>query len=202
MGLVPTSVEAQLDTTRIISKRLDMVDVVQLGTGVDVIGGQNCHINPKLYIQYGSSHSFINVQGGMKLSFANLITSGDKDRLLSVSMPLYVAINFGALRWRFNQLYVGAEADYTIPLYARYSNPKQNITYSNVKALQSYPSVGGRIGLRISHCDMMFICMYDIRPAYNQKYIFESDAYDYYSLKTSIFERITFGISMSYIFPL
>lgn len=43
---------------------------------------------------------------------------------------------------------------------------------------------------------------YDLSPAINQKYIFETAKFDYDYLKSNLYERYRIGLSVSYLIPI
>lgn len=57
-----------------------------------------------------------------------------------------------------------------------------------------------KLGVRIQQCDVSLYYEYDMKPSFNQKYVFETADYDYDLLRPALFERMRFGIRFLYHF--
>ena len=62
--------------------------------------------------------------------------------------------------------------------------------------------MSAKLGVRLSRMDINIHYCYDLSPAINQKYIFETAKFDYDYVKANLYERYRIGLSISYLIPI
>ena len=137
----------------------------------------------------------------MKYLFWNLWGKGGKEHISLQQLPLFISANVNLLRWHTGSAFVGGEVSGCLPVSVTHYSSATNSSVKDKEVGRTYVSLAARAGIRFSRWDICLHYAYDLAPAMNQKYVFESAAYDYESLHGSIFERQRFGLSVSYILP-
>ena len=105
-----------------------------------------------------------------------------------------------AVRWKQKRLYVGLEFAYNIALGSRYIVVKQHSEADERSIARNHFACQCKLGLRDKEWDFSVFYEYDLSPAIDQQYVYESSAYDYFLLYDSIFERCRIGVSATYSF--
>lgn len=185
-----SSAQSKLEREKILDRRLDKIEYYHVGIGTDAAINRNYQLCPKVFIGIGSNRNLFNADAGLKLSLSNVFETGDGEYIRHSSIPVYIAGSINAVRWKQKSLYAGAELSCHIALG---SNKAASIA-NNHFACQ------GKFGFRNTDWDFSVYYEYDLSPAIDQKYIYESPAYDYFKVYNSIFERWRIGVSASYYF--
>jgi len=196
------SAQTMQDTCRVIKNRLRYVDFINVNVGGEVAANINYEISPKVALGIGSFRNVVNGDVGLKIKFCNPLLINKNVGISYISLPIFISANINIYKWKFNSLFVGGEIDYNISLTSILKNRLSNETIVDKYLIQNHFSAAGKLGCKLNNILLYLFYEYDIEPAYNQKYIFESANYDYYVLKKSIFERWRFGVNLSYMFNL
>lgn len=182
--------QSKFERDRILDRRLDKIEFYHFGVGMDAAMNRNYQICPKLFIGIGSNRNLFNADAGLKLSLSNVFGTRNGECIRHYSMPIFIAGSINAVRWKQKSLYMGAEMDCNVALGS-------DRTPSIAK---NHFSCQGKLGFRNKEWDFYVYYEYDLSPAIDQKYVYESPAYDYFKVHDSIFERWRIGISASYNF--
>ena len=194
-----SSARTQIDRNRILDERLNRIDFYHIGVGVDVAAKQNYMLAPKVYAGIGSNRNLINADFGIKVALSNPFGYAGKEHIRCCAIPLFVSGSLNAVRWRQNSAYVGAEISYSLPVSSSHFGGGISGTARHTLASAHF-SWQGKVGIKCRCWDFSVFYENDLSPAINQKYVYESPSFDYFTLRESIFERWRLGISISYSF--
>lgn len=187
-----------MDRDKILDKRLDKIYFYHFGIGMEVATKQNYMIAPKAYLGIGSNRNLINVDLGMKWTCSNPFSLGRSEYIQTYSVPIYLSGSINAIRWEQNAIYVGGEIAYNFAIGSDYHTTKLLMEDNTSSVANSHASWQGKLGCRYKSWDFSVFCENDLSPAVNQKYIYETDFYDYDELRELIFERCRFGLGIAY----
>ena len=202
MPLLPVAAQTPQEKTALRTQRFSKIDFYHVGAGVDLGVNENLMVAPKIYVGVGSYRKVLCADVGMKLLRLNPTGPADKERVSMWQLPVFVTVSANVLRWQQNAIYFGGELDYHLKLGAGHHLAEGDVTVSDDKLACNHASAGLRLGLRLNRWDVSLFCERDLAPAIDQKRIYESPDYDYDALHDAIFERLRFGVTLSYLFPL
>ena len=200
-AFLPAVAQTPQEKDALRQKRFSKIEYYHVGAGIEAGFNKNLLVGPKVYAGIGSYRNLLCVDAGLKLLWLNPAGSADKERVSMWQLPVFAAVSANLLRWQKNALYVGGELDYHLILSATHHLPVNNATVSDKDLGSKYASASLRLGLRMDRWDVSLFCERDLAPAFEQKYVYETPAYDYDALHDAIFERMRFGVSLSYTFP-
>ena len=183
-------------------KRFKMIEFSHIGTGIETGFNQNFVVGVKGFAGIGSYRNFFSADVGLKLLWTNPISSSYKERITMWQMPVFIAVSTNLLRWQQYSIYLGGEIDYHLKVGAKHKLSANDALVNDRELGCSHTSASLRLGLRLNKLDIGLFYEYDLSPSFNQKHVYESPTYDYDALHDAIFERIRFGMSISYLFPL
>ena len=201
MVLLPVTAQTPQEKDALRRQRFCKIDFYHVGAGVDLGVNKNLLLGPKIYGGVGSYRNWLCADVGLKLLRLNPTGSADKERVSVWQLPVFVTVSANVLRWQQNAVYVGAELDYHLKLGASHHLAEGDVTVSDDKLARNHASAGLRLGLRLNRWDVSLFCERDLAPAIDQKHVYESADYDYDALHDAIFERLRFGVTLSYLFP-
>lgn len=175
------------EKARIKRQRLRMIDLFHIGVGLDAHFNRNLFFSPKVSFGIGSFRNIINADVGVKYMVGGSVNDNNDESIMVHQIPIFASVQCNLTSWKDNSLFVGAEIAYHIPLN---------------ELGQSHFSGRIKSGLRLGRWDAYLFYEYDLAPMMNQKYVYESPYYNYDALHDTLFERMRYGISISYFFIL
>ena len=188
------------DRERILNRRLEKIGFYHLGLGIDVAGYKNYMFAPKVQFGIGSVRHLYNVDFGLKFAINNPYKSPKKEYIRFYTMPLFLSGNLSIIRWKQNNAYVGAEISYNIALGSSHHVNDVTAESDSYSIAKNHLSWQGKLGFRNRNWDFCCFYEYDLSPALNQKYVYESLSYNYFEVYDSIFERWRIGFGVIYNF--
>lgn len=192
--------QSKFEREKILNRRLDKIEYYHIGVGMDAAMNKNYQFSPKVFVGIGSSRNLFNVDMGLKLTFSNVFGESDDEYIRHYAMPIFVAGSINAVRWKQKNLYVGAEISYNVALGSRHIVFNQLLETDIASIAKNHFAWQGKLGFRNKDWDISAYYEYDLSPAIDQKYVYESPAYDYFNVYGSIFERWRIGVSATYNF--
>lgn len=202
IALSPISSQTTKEKDELRQQRFSQIDYYHTGIGVDAAFNHNVIVGPKVYVGIGSFRNLINADLGIKLLWTNPFISSSKENITQRQLPIFLSVSCNVLRWKSGSAYFGAEMDYHLSLYANHQLPKKSGTISDNNLMHSHASASIRLGVYLGQWNIGAFYDYYLAPSYNQKYVYESPAYDYDALHDALFERTHLGISVAYILAL
>lgn len=199
---LPTTSNAQLKLERdkVLDKRLDKIEFYHVGVGMDAAMNENYQLCPKVFVGIGSNRNLFNADLGLKLTLSNIFGKSGGEYIRQYAMPIFVAGSINAVRWKQKSIYVGAEIDYSIALGSSHTIANHQTETDTKSIAKSHFACQGKMGFRNKDWDFSVYYEYDLSPSIDQKYVYESPAYNYLEVYDSIFERWRIGISATYNF--
>ena len=199
LAVMPLAAQTDGEKQQLRNQRFCKVDYYHAGIGIDAASGHYLTAGPKIFVGLGSYRSLVTADAGMKLLYANPFGSSSEERVSQLQLPLFAAASVNVLRWHNSSIYIGAELDYHLHLGATHHIPSTSVSDDNLAS--GHASAALRLGVRLNRWDLGIYYEYDLAPAYDQKYVYESAAYDYEALHDDLFARTRFGISISHLLP-
>ena len=183
-------------------QRQATIDLLHVGVGVEGAFWNDWQTGLKASFGVGSTRHIGSVDVGLKYLVSGPLSSLQNEHIILQQMPFFLSAELHAIRWEDGCLYVGGEAAYHVDLAATHRVPATGVQARDKRLRHHHASVGGKLGFRHRNWDLHVFYTYDLMPKYNQKYVYESAAYDYEALRGSLFERMRVGVSFGYVFPL
>ena len=197
----PLCAQTPAEVQTIRNKRLRTIHVHNLSVGIDAGGCDNYFIAPKVYYRLGSQRNLFNADAGFRYLFYNPVMVSDSDYVSSQYVAPFIAANINFARWDSGAAYLGAEFTYNISTTASYHSISSSLYQRDNNIGKHYTNLLGRVGVRIERWDISLFASYGLAPNFNQKYIFESTLFNYDSVRSQLYSRYNFGLSLSYIIP-
>lgn len=197
---ITSAAQSKLERDEILDRRLDKIEYYHVGVGMDAAMNKNYQLCPKVFMGIGSNRNLFNADAGLKLSLSNLFGKSSDEYISYYFLPIFVAGSMNAVRWRQKSLYIGAEIVYNIALGSNPASTNQQSDADAASVTKNHFACQGKLGLRNKDWDFSVYYEYDLSPAIDQKYVYESPAYDYFKVYDSIFERWRIGVSATYKF--
>lgn len=185
---------------RALKKRLDKIDYYHVGVGLDIAANCNYQLAPKMYVGIGSERNLFNINLGLKAAIVNPARASRTEYIRYYALPLFAEASANVFRWKGGSAYIGGGVSYVAALGADHHVGNGLTTHESYAIVNDRFSWHGSLGLRIRSWDVSGYYEYDLSPAFDQKYVYESFDYDYYELYNSIFERWRVGVSLVYNF--
>ena len=202
MPLLASSQTHDKQAQALRDKRYSMIHVhhVGIGAGADIL--TNLRVSARVYYGFGSFRNLANVDAGIKYTYTYPVLHTPDDKVAGHYISPFVGATLNCVRWSEGSLYIGAEAAYNFGVAGDHFIVATSMVEHDRQAVSQHCSAQGKIGVRLENWDIGVHFEYDLAPAYNQKYIFETPAYDYYSMHSSLFERYRVGLTAAYLIPL
>lgn len=185
----------------IIKERIRRIEFFHASFGIDVSANKNFYTSPWLSLGVGSFRNLLNADLGVKYTIGNPFFFDDKEHLVPQQLQLFAALQLNVLSWKTNCVFVGGSMAYGVPFAAFHHLPSSNIIEYDKEVGCRHFSTEICTGIRFDNWRMSLFYEYDLAPALNQKYVFESLNYDYDLMKDILFERGRFGFSVAYYIP-
>jgi hypothetical protein len=201
MVLLVWSVSAQTDDSQeaVRRQRISRIDFYHVSVGASVAMNRNYSLGPQLSFGVGSFRNILNADVGIRYLFEGALLQRGAERVSLQQLPLFVSLHVNAIRWRTGSFYLGAEMAYVPTVVAQHRLPDGQLV-SDIHIGKNHFTPAAKLGFRQGDCDFSLFYEYDMKPSFDQKYIFETVGYDYDALKYSIFERMRLGIRFLYHF--
>ena len=199
---LPAVAQSQQKIASLRQDRFKKVDYYHVGVGIETGLNENWYIGPRLFVGIGSYRNFLNADVGIGYQFYNLLGSSEKERMMLYQLPLFANMRLNVARWSSGCVYMGGEAVYSLAVRGLNAVPHADVAEVDNQLGRNHAMAASMLGVRLNHWDFSLQYVYDLSPAFNQKYVFESSNYDYDSLHASLFERGRFVLNISYLIPL
>lgn len=183
-------------------QRQSKIELLHIGVGGESAWWNDWQGGLNVYFGLGSPRHLGSVDVGIKYMFSVPMCPISKEKVLLQQLPFFLSAAIHAYRWEDGCLYIGGEAAYHVETLTTHVIPAQNTRIRDNDLRHHHATVSGKIGVKYQNWDINAFYTYDLAPQYNQKYVYESAAYDYNTLHNSLFERMRLGVSLSYAFPL
>ena len=200
---ISASLSAFAIDERARQKRLQTIDLFHLGVGADAAFLSNWTAGAKLFMGLGSISHWVSSDIGIKYSVTSPLVVENGEWVLWQQLPIYLSLNAQPYRWREGCLYVGAEVAHNIVTTAIHSvSSPLRYWLSDRRLCRNHVSLSAQAGARWENWSIGLFYQYDLAPAINQKYVYESSDYDFDALQKTIYERMRVGISVAYLWSL
>lgn len=186
---------------RLRKQRQMTIELLHVGLGVEAAFWNDWQTGLKAYFGVGSARHIGSVDIGFKYLVSGPLSSVQQEHITLQQLPFFLSAELHAIRWEDGCMYLGGEAAYHLDAAAIHRIPAQGIRESDKKLLHHHASVSGKLGFKHRNWDVHVFYTYDLMPKLNQRYVYESAAYDYEALRGSLFERMRVGVSLGYVFP-
>lgn len=198
----PVMAQTEYEKSVIRHERLRMIDFHHVNLGVEVDAHNNQFMGAAISYGVGTYRNLLNLDFGIKYVMANPIGRSEKERISVHYLPVWAATNVNLMRWHQGSVYVGGEISYSFVTTASHRKPFSEIVEYDRCIGSNHASVSAKLGVRLSRMDINIHYCYDLSPAINQKYIFETAKFDYDYVKANLYERYRIGLSISYLIPI
>lgn len=194
--------QGQVDRQHLIDKRLVNIDRYHAGAGLTTEFNQNVYLGPQVFLGWGSSRHLFCADVGAKYLFGNSFSKRHENRISLQQFAVFATADVNAVRWSSGCAYLGGGVDWRLATGSKYVEDATSLSFSDSHITQSHTSLHARIGVRWGErwkTELSYT--YDLAPAFDQKYVFESSQFDFASLRDCLYERTRLGITLSYLFP-
>lgn len=198
----PVIAQTEDEKAVIMYERLRMIDFYHVNVGVEVDVHNNLFMGPTISYGVGTYRNLLNLDFGIKYMLVNPIGRSEEERISIHYLPVCAATNVNLIRWHQGSVYVGGEISYSFVTTANHRKPFSEVVEYDRYVGNNHASVSAKLGVRLSRMDINIHYCYDLSPAINQKYIFETAKFDYDYLKSNLYERYRIGLSVSYLIPI
>lgn len=199
--LMLNSIWAQPDYRRIKKERFGRIEYYHFDIGVDAAANYNYSFSPKIAVGIGSSRNLLNADFGLKYNIRNPYFGGRDEYISTQEILLCASLRLNVIRGKSFSLFVGGEIASHWAINSAYHSRLSDTRTSDANLADDYFSVGAKIGFKIKRWRASLYYEYNLAPAINQKYLFETKEYNYYGLYKSAFERGRIGVGLTYEIP-
>ena len=182
-------------------KRFNKIEFFHASFGVDFCANKGIYAGPKVSLGIGSFRNLVNADLGFKFKTGNPLFSDDSEHLVPQQLAMFASAQLNITAWKTNCLFVGCEIAYCLPTQTMHYLPSSSIIEYDRLAGCKHLSTQIGAGVRLDHWQIDLYYEYDLAPALNQKYVYESANYDYDHLRDILFERGRMGVSLIYLIP-
>ncbi|MBR3855508.1 MAG: hypothetical protein IKM65_05045 [Bacteroidaceae bacterium] len=201
LTLIPGYSQSNKEQIILRNERFSKIDFYRAAIGIDAAVHHNWALSPKIGIGIGSSRNILNANIGLQYKLGNPFYFGNNDRISYSHLAMYASLDINLLRGKERCLFVGGEIAHNWGLSSDYTPSTEVEQEDNYNVSKHFFSAKAKIGLKIKRYELALSYEYDLSPALNQKYIYESKYYNYDKLYDSIFERARIGIGLTYYIP-
>lgn len=194
---------ADKDTKSIKSQRFQSVGLYNIKISGEGGGFRESHL-ASLRVDFclGSRFTLWGAGVGVGYRVANPFTLGSKESVSARHIPFFLSAELHPLRFKTGYLYLGTEAIFNLSIGGRHFLPAEKHRQRDSNLSSNCITGRANLGVKFHNFAVYTFFEYDMQPSFNQKYIYETLAYDYRALKNTIFERYRLGIGLSYYFNL
>lgn len=201
LTLIPGYSQSEKEDVILRDKRFSKIDFYHAAIGIDAAVHHNWALSPKIGVGIGSSRNILNADIGLQYKLGNPFYFGNSEYISYSHLAMYASFDINLLRDKERSLFVGAEIAHNWELSSDYTPSAKVEQEDNYNVGKKFFSAKAKIGLKIKRYELTLSYEYDLSPALNQKYIYESKYYNYDKLYDSIFERARIGIGLTYYIP-
>lgn len=180
-------------------QRISHIDFYHVSVGAGVAFNRNICVGPQISAGMGSFRNLLNGDVGIRYQFLGVFPRKGVESVSLQQLPVFVSLNLNVFRWKSGCLYLGGEMAFVSAVAARHRLPDGQIV-SDSQIGKNHFTPAAKLGVRIRQCDVSLYYEYDMKPSFNQKYVFETTGYDYELLQPALFERMRFGVRFLYHF--
>ena len=197
MVLVPVFSQTS-DNNHVKKERLRYVEFFHYAVGFETSFNKNLYFSPELMIGIGSYRNLINADIGARYMLGSPFVWGKSESLVVHQVPVFFSVRCNVYSWKTNCVSIGGEIEYCMPItvFHHYGDTKK----ADKDVSNEHFSGRVNVGVKLDRLGIGAFYEYDFAPMMNQKYVFESAEYDYDKLHDSLFERMRFGVSLTYYF--
>lgn len=182
-------------------ERISKIHLHHVGIGVDISAYNNYSVGPHFFYGIGTHRNLLNADVGFGYSFANSVRTKHSDAIACQYVGLFASGQVNFIHWHSGSMYIGTKIEYNISTISLYKSSVLGTIVSDKHIGKSHCTTYGKLGLKLNHWDFNIYIKYNISPAINQKYIYETSNFDYDSVYNQLYDRIHFGLSLSYLIP-
>ena len=186
---------------KVRDKRTHMIHLHHIGIGAETAMSENVRFSARAYYGIGSYRNLLNADIGVKYALSHPLLHIAEEKITAHYMAPFIAATVNYYRWANGGLYLGGECAYHLAVAANHHLPSATVVEHDNVAASHHCSLRAKAGSRWENWDICLHFEYDLAPALNQKYVFESTAYNYDLLRPSLFERWRIGITAAYLIP-
>lgn len=198
----PAIAQTESEKAVVRHERLRRIDFQHLNVGAEAAVCKNQFMGPVIGYGIGTYRNILTLDFGIKYMLINPIGRSEEERISVHNLPVWAAANVNVMRWHWGGIYVGGEISYSFVATANHRKPFSEVVEYDNHIGNNHASVSGKMGIRLSRMDVNVHYCYDLSPAINQKYVFETAKFDYDFLKANLYERYRIGLSVSYLIPI
>ena len=196
---LPVLSQTDKEINRLRQGRYQRVHSHHLGIGMESNVYENFRLSPRLFYSFCSYRSFFSIDGGVKYVYAHPMRHMTEERLACHFLAPFAAAKIHFWRWDAGCLYVGGEAAYHFAVMGEHYFPKYDLPTRDKKIGKNHTSIRAQLGVKMEHWELNVHYEYDLSPSWNQKYLFESEEYDYDRVRPSLYERHRIGLTIAYL---
>ena len=193
--------QTSLEGNRIIRSRTKMIDFYHVSLGLDISSGKNLYAVPRASLGIGTFRNLLNADIGLKYKLGNPFFFDDEEHLVPQHLIAFASLKLNLFSWKSNCIFLCGEMACNIPTVTLHYLPTSNIIEYDKEIGKKHFSVLIKAGISLDRWSIELFYEYDLAPALNQKYVYESLNFDYDSLRDILFERNRIGVSVAYHLP-
>ena len=194
------SAQSDVMSKAVKRRRINHIDFYHVSVGANFAMNRNYCVGLQLSAGVGSFRNVLNADIGLRYQFLGMFIRKREERVSLQQLPLFISLNVNVYRWHTGSLYIGGEMAYIFKVSGRHVLPDANGATHDLKIGKNHFTPAAKIGCRVADCDVSVFYEYDMKPSFDQKYIYETEEFDYGVLRTSIFERMRMGVRFLYHF--
>ena len=180
-------------------QRIAHIDFYHVSGGAGFALNHNFCVGPQLSAGIGSFRNLLNGDFGVRYQFLGVFPRKGVESVSLQQLPVFLSLNLNVFRWKTGSLYLGGEMAFVPTVVAHHRLPAGQMV-SDRQIGKNHFTPAAKLGVRVQQYDVSLFYEYDLKPSFNQKYIFETAGFDYDLLHAAIFERMRFGIRFLYHF--
>ena len=198
LSLQSLHAQTTVDVENIKTRRFKRIGLQHCGVGVESSANKNLHATLKSFYSIGSHKNLINTYVGCKYTFSTPFFINNADAIYGQHIGAFADLHFNIIRGQNWCTYIASEMVYNFAIISSYENRTTGRVIKDSNIAKDYSRLNGKIGVRFKHWDVSIQYGYNLSPAINQKYVFESWEFDYDSVLGLLYERHFVGLSLSY----
>ena len=181
-------------------KRYSSIHAHHIGVAIETDLLENARISPRLFYSYGSFRNLFTIDAGLKYIYSHPMCHVTDEKVTGHYLAPFAAIDFHFLHWEEGCMFAGGEVAYNCRVTGEHYLPASDLIVGDKNICNHHCSLRAKVGVRLEKWVFNVHYEYDLAPSYNQKYIYESAAYDFATLRPSLYERHRVGVSIAYLF--
>lgn len=191
---------AQESRDKIYNHRIRKIGFYNIKVGGEISAWNNYTVAPFVSAGIGSFRNIANMDFGFRVSVTNPVGYGRQESVSTYSIPLFISGDLNFARFKNCSMYIGAEIDASFPIETVHFLHNLQRSLDNMNIGRFHLSGRGRLGVKSDRWVSGLFFEYDLAPSINQKIVYESEHFEFDTLKASIYERYRVGCFVSYSF--